>query len=77
VGVTATDMTNTLAVVYNYQPTIRDPQNPLQQIPNPMSKAEFVRLQVGRLQMEAYRRQKQADVIAAAIGGITPAGDLT
>ena len=76
-GVTAIDLNNMLALEYNYQANIPDPANPGQTIPNPETSAAFVKRQIGRIQMEAYRRQKDAAAVAAARAALPIVGDLT
>jgi hypothetical protein len=60
-----------MALEYGYQATIPDPANPGQTIPNPQTKAQFGKAQIGRIIKEAVRNQERQAARAAAEAGIT------
>jgi hypothetical protein len=65
-AITLTDLNNTLALEFNYQENIPDPNNPGERIPNPETKTAFNHRMIGLKIKEAYWNQKKKAAREAA-----------
>jgi hypothetical protein len=60
------DLNNMMALEFGYQDTVPDPVTEGQTIPNPETKAQFNKRNIGRQIKEAYYRQKRIEAERAA-----------
>jgi hypothetical protein len=74
-GVTVVDLNNTLAEEWAYPAMVLDPASlpELVMIPNPETKAEFNRRQIGDMIRQAYRKGKRHSLVIAAEASVPDA----
>lgn len=65
-NVSVTEILEALGTEWGYQPTVPDPQNPGQTMPNPQNRAGFCREQLKRILTEAYRNGKRKVLVQQA-----------
>jgi hypothetical protein len=76
-GIAPAAMLDALSKEWGYQVNVIDPQNPAgPQIPNPQTKAAYVKQYLARQFKAAYMRQTQGAAAAQAIAAITDPGDI-
>ncbi len=60
-----------MALEYGYQATVPDPANPGQTLPNPQTKVQFAKAQIGRIIKETVSHQERRAAQQTAASGVT------